>query len=112
MVTITAKHNFDEKMLCLETKGHAGYDKPGRDIVCASVSILMYTLAQVVKDMHDSGAIGECAIMFSDGDACIKCRCRDQYAFNEALQNYSVIEVGCSLLAHNYPQYVSLEDLT
>ena len=108
MVTITAKHDLEHNMLCLETKGHAGYDKHGRDIVCASVSILMYTLAQVVKDMHDTGSIRECAIMFSEGDACIKCRCDDQDTFAEALQNYSVIEVGCSLLAHNYPQYVRL----
>ena len=62
MVTITAKHDLEHNMLCLETKGHAGYDKHGRDIVCASVSILTYTLAQVVKDMHDTGSINECAI--------------------------------------------------
>ena len=30
----------------LDVKGHAGYDKPGKDIVCAAVSILIFTFCE------------------------------------------------------------------
>ncbi|MBR3247070.1 MAG: ribosomal-processing cysteine protease Prp [Clostridiales bacterium] len=31
--------------------GHAGYDDPGRDIICSSVSTLFYTAANALEDI-------------------------------------------------------------
>lgn len=109
MVTITTKHSLDERELCIEAKGHAGYAEAGKDIVCASVSILLYTLAQSVMELYEFGRLDEKPIVnLDEGNACIKCRCEDYRAFTEASQNFSLIEGGFSLLADNYPQYVSL----
>ncbi len=43
----------------LEVRGHAGYSEPGKDIVCAAVSILIYTFVElnqavVLTDVPDS----------------------------------------------------------
>lgn len=109
MVTITRKHNFDDKVLCIEAKGHAGYAEAGKDIVCASVSILLYTIAQSVKNMYELGSLADKpTIELTEGDACIECRFKNYDTFIEAFQNFLLIEVGYSLLAQNYPQYVRL----
>ena len=99
--------------MCIEANGHAGYAEAGKDIVCASVSILLYTLAQSVRNMYELGSLAdEPTVALAEGDACIKCSFKDYDTFIEAFQNFSLIEVGYSLLAHNYPQYVRLEALT
>jgi uncharacterized protein YsxB (DUF464 family) len=109
MVTITTKHNFDERVLCIEASGHAGYAEAGKDIVCASVSILLYTLAQSVMELHRKGAFkGEPTIELTEGDACIKCECDGYGEFRVTYQNFELIEDGFNILADNYPQYVSL----
>jgi uncharacterized protein YsxB (DUF464 family) len=113
MVTITTKHNIYEKVLCIKASGHAGYAEAGKDIVCSSVSILMYTLAQAVMEMHRKGAFKvEPTIELTEGNSCIKCEC-DRYAdYAVAYYKFEMIEDGFNILADNYPQYVSLEDLT
>lgn len=37
----------------ISVRGHAGYAKPGKDIVCAAVSVLVQTLIQSVKELTD-----------------------------------------------------------
>ncbi|WP_207741583.1 ribosomal-processing cysteine protease Prp [Eubacterium maltosivorans] len=38
----------------IEMSGHAGYDVPGKDIVCAAVSVLTETLIASVLTLSDS----------------------------------------------------------
>ena len=110
MVTITTKHNFDERVLCIEANGHAGYAEAGKDIVCASVSILLYTLARSIIELHRKWTFEEePTIELTEGDAIIKCKCDDYGIFTAAYQNFEMIEDGFDLLANNYPQYVRLE---
>lgn len=94
-VTFTESDN----KLSLRLEGHAGYAEHGQDIVCASASILAYTLASIVESL-DEGA----TISLESGDSMIECESnpRTRNAFNYT-------KVGYSLLAHNYPQYVRLE---
>jgi uncharacterized protein YsxB (DUF464 family) len=109
MVTITTKYSLEEKELCIEAKGHAGYAEAGKDIVCASVSILLYTLAQSVTEFYKRGLFDEePTIELTNGDACIKCKCNEYGAFAHTYQNFELIEDGFNILADNYPQYVSL----
>ena len=104
------KHNFDERVLCIEAKGHAGYAEAGKDIVCASVSILMYTLAQSIIELRKRGMFeGDPTIELEEGDAIIKCKCDGYDTFVVAYQNFEMIEDGFNILADNYPQYVRLE---
>ena len=43
------KAHYDRRKLDLTVQGHAGYAEPGKDIVCAAVSILTSTLAYLVN---------------------------------------------------------------
>lgn len=96
--------------MCVE--GHAGQAEHGQDIVCASASILAYTVAQIVKAMEHHGDLeGKPIIDLNEGDATIMCRCRDPEDFGELVHTFFVAHVGFTLLAHNYPEYVSLESV-
>jgi uncharacterized protein YsxB (DUF464 family) len=104
------KVSFEEKegKITLTLKGHAGQADIGHDIVCASCSILAYTVAQIVKYEGDNGGLkAPPKIMLEKGEAVISCEpTEERYA--EILHSYYVAEVGYTLLAHNYPQFVDL----
>ena len=99
----------DKGTLVFTCEGHAGQAEKGQDIVCASASMLAYTLAQNIIFSQDKGKFkGNPRVMLKDGDAHISCRPKkDELA--EIMHTFFVVQVGYSLLAHNYPQYVELK---
>ena len=101
----------DKNTLVFTCEGHAGQAEHGHDIVCASASILAYTLAQNVIFLQEKGKFkGKPRVMLGDGNAHISCRPKkDNLA--EVLHTYFVTQVGYSLLAHNYPQYVEIKEV-
>ena len=112
MITVKFIADMDKHMVALALKGHAGQAEHGHDIVCASASILAYTVAQVVKAMEQHGDFEHKPIIsLEEGDAMIVCRCSDPDNFGELMHTFFVAHVGYSLLAHNYPEYVSLESV-
>ena len=95
--------------LTLKLEGHAGQADIGHDIVCASASILAYTVAQFVKEAEANGYLKSSAeISLESGDAVVSCRPIDDMLID--MQNiYLFAEKGYHLLAHNYPQFVELK---
>ena len=73
--------------------GHAGAGEPGRDPVCAALSILMYTLLSALP-------AGETERELDDGF----CRVR-----GGGRAAYEVIAAGLRLLAEEFPEHVCLE---
>lgn len=109
---IYAEFNMDEsrKKLSLNIHGHAGQSTKGNDIVCASASILAYTLAQNILYHRLQGYIKyEPTIKLKDGNAKISCICRNSEAFQEVAKVFCVIQTGFQLLTTNYPQFVVLK---
>ncbi len=94
--------------ICLSVIGHANAGNIGRDIVCASASMLAYTIAQTVKNYYEMGAL-ECPpkIILKSGRSNVTCIPKKDY-YEEVKHAYIVVQTGLNLLAHNYPQYVSL----
>jgi len=90
--------------ISLRVEGHAGYAEHGEDIVCASASILAYTLASIVDSFDDV----ESVIDLTSGDTTIECECKDEETYRKVANAYHYTQVGYALLAHNYPQYVRL----
>ena len=43
----------NDKYLSLEVSGHAEYDKSGKDLVCASVSSIMFGLMNALDALHE-----------------------------------------------------------
>lgn len=86
--------------LILSVTGHAGMDNTGKDIVCSAVSILIYTLAQRLKD------IAAPKIHLKNGNAIISIKLhRNKKAVKEA---FLTVKTGFLLLAENYPQCVKI----
>ena len=109
---VVAKFGMDASRLVvsLHVKGHAGANAPGNDIVCASASILAYTLAQNIKMSEERGLLKYSPkIKLKEGDSIITCRAKDEETYTEILHTFLVIQTGYMLLAHNYPQYVAVE---
>ena len=97
------------KELTLKVSGHACFAEIGTDIVCASASILTYTLAKVAEDMFEKGHLEEYPILrLNGGDAVIVCRCKSYLAFADVCQAFDMTKVGFTLLAENYPQNVNV----
>ena len=93
-------------------KGHAEAAPKGEDLVCASATMLAYTVAQAVQFMHEQGKLKKKPkISLREGNATIIVTPNeDDYA--EALHTFWVAQCGIHVLAHNYPQNVKLEHLT
>ena len=105
------KVTFEEKdnKLSLKLEGHAGQADIGHDIVCASCSILAYTVAQIVKDAEARDLLKETAeIKLDVGDGVIVCEPKEE-AYAEIEYAYYVAKVGYNLLAHNFPRFVELK---
>ena len=96
------------KKLSLRLEGHAGYAEIGKDIVCASASILANTLASIVSSFDEV----ESVIDLASGNATIECECEDEQTFISIKNAYHYTEIGYALLEHTYPQYVRLNTLT
>ncbi len=96
--------------LSLIVKGHAGYAEEGRDIICASASILANTVAHKVDLLNRLGALKECVIKLESGDTEISCVPIDS-VYKPLQSAYSFAGTGFCLLAESYPQYVEVDPL-
>lgn len=92
----------------LTVEGHAYSAEPGHDLVCASASMLAYTLAANVANMADHGQVRQPIIENAPGKTEISCNPISRYKSTVALVFDSVC-VGFELLAHDYPENISYE---
>ncbi len=92
----------------LTVTGHANSAEPGHDLVCASASILAYTLAANVANMADAGQVRQPIIENSEGNTEISCNPKHNLK-NTVTLVFDSICVGFELLAHDYPEYISYE---
>ena len=112
MIKVKFRTHDATRYLCLTVEGHAGADEPGHDPICASASILAYTVAQVVQSMDNHGDLsGKPSIELNEGSATIVFRCKNEDSYAQAKHTFFVAKTGYALLAHNYPQYVELKSV-
>lgn len=104
MIQVTYYRKYNR----LTVTGHAGAAESGHDIVCASASILAYTLAANVANMADNRQVRQPIIKTDEGDTEISCNPRHNLKASVTLVFDSVC-VGFEMLAHDYPQYISYE---
>ena len=102
-VTLTGEGN----KLSLRLKGHAGYAEIGKDIICASASILVYTTAQLIFEMEAQGYLAKSpTVKLCEGDALVEAECKDVTAKAVAERIMHFAEAGYSLLQNTYPEYI------
>lgn len=103
--------NNDEKFE-IEVIGHSGYAEIGKDIVCSAVSILSYTLLQVVSEYNFQE--GDYNMLEVDhkmeaGYFYLKLRYINLTDLKAAV---NTIITGYRLVENTYPQNVSLRNMT
>ena len=84
----------------VSVKGHAGYAEPGKDIVCAGISILVQTLIKSIEDLTED----HIQYSISPGTVDIK-----HGKLSERAQTLMAsFFIGVQMIADEYPDYVQL----
>lgn len=89
-------------------EGHAMSAEKGQDLVCASASILLYTLASFVENMKEARQTYNPKVDLKEGDALICCQPPNRYKGAVTLVFDSICG-GFELLARDYPDNISYE---
>lgn len=106
MTRVFHREYYDRDIITVE--GHTGYAQRGADIVCASVSALVCTLLNCLKDEESAGRLHLVRCIVRDGFVSLEI----EY-FDFARERCSAITETCltglGILAEEYPQYVRME---
>lgn len=99
---------YSRGMNRVDVTGHAYSGEAGHDLVCASASILTYTLASFVANMEDSGQVKNPTVKLEAGEAIICCNAPDGIKAMVTFA-FDTMCAGFELLARNYPDNISYE---
>ncbi|MBR3844884.1 MAG: ribosomal-processing cysteine protease Prp [Clostridia bacterium] len=106
MVNITFCNGGGKSPMRLEMKGHAHYGKPGEDVLCSALSILMHTAAKTVVDLEQAGQLlEEPTVTLSPGQGYLELVPKPMFA-GKALAEIGTVARGLKLLEAYYPRYV------
>ena len=104
MMTVTYHRDYHR----LTMDGHAQSGEVGHDLVCASASILAYTLAQFVRNMKEAGQVYYPTIELTEGHALIACNPPNRIK-NSVKIAFDTVCAGFELLARDYPDNISYQ---
>lgn len=105
MITVT----YSAKRREMRMKGHADYSEPGNDIVCASASMLFYTLCQSLVSIEENLA-AEPKMEMTKGRAAVKCIPKTEHEGTIDVIFWTILN-GFHMLAQQYPENVYLRIL-
>lgn len=101
MTQITVLRDKDGS-LELRAKGHAGYAEHGKDIVCASVSVLICTL---IESIDENALSSPPAVILESGKAVVRVTPKNENK-GKICAVFDVICNGFKLLQEKYPKNV------
>ena len=111
MIKIHFWQEKDNGTIHMKVKGHSNTAPKGADLVCASATMLVYTVGQAVTFMYEQGQLAEKPhIKIREGKAVVVAKPKEDY-LAEALHTFWVAQCGAHTLASNYPEAVSLNHL-
>lgn len=87
--------------------GHAGYAPAGRDIVCASASMLAAALIEYVLDSVDEADVVQCEL--EPGHAALEVHPAGMEQAERSIHAFEMAKCGFELLAARYPGYVVMD---
>ena len=104
MIVITIKKN-DDLYLGVNIKGHAEMAEYGKDIVCAGVSTLSYSLINYLLEINEN-----IYYVLEEGDTPhINLELTPEQYKIEAIQNgFRYFDIGVSLIYQSYKDYIHL----
>jgi uncharacterized protein YsxB (DUF464 family) len=112
MIKIHFWQEKDKGSIHMKVKGHADTAPKGADLICASATMLVYTVGQAMMFMYEQGQLEEKPhIKIREGKAIVVARPKEDF-LAETLHTFWVAQCGAHTLACNYPEAVSLNHLT
>ena len=99
---------YDREQNRVTVEGHARSGEVGHDLVCASASILIYTLASFARHTQKARQSHKLVLKLDNGDAEVSCKPKKPYKGAITLV-FDSICAGFELLARNYPENISYE---
>ena len=106
MITIIFDTDPNTYRASLIVDGHANFDDFGKDIVCASVSILTYTIAKVIDNNMGSRIAENSVVRLDNGKAFINVHCMSRECYLDILGHFETVLTGYNLIAEEYPQNI------
>lgn len=105
---LSVEFRTDGKNIRFSAKGHAGAGPKGFDLICASASMLAYTLAGVMRKMYEESSLHRKAdILLEEGNSHIEARPIAE-RYDECMHAFFVIQTGFEMLSTSYPKHVEL----
>lgn len=106
---VTVEFNRTGNRFALKMKGHAGAAPEGQDVVCAAVSILMFTAAQASLDLYTEKCLTRWpSFELEKGRSYVEAVARKDRA--EAVERtFRTVMTGMELLQTQYPQFVMVK---
>ena len=106
MTKVFYREYYDHYLLILE--GHSGFSEKGKDIVCSAVSILIYTLLNMLKDEESDKHLKIRREIINDGYFCVEIEPFD-FSKERTKGIIDTVIMWLSLLNDEYPENVKLE---
>lgn len=110
MVDVSFKIDKEFRTIEMHAVGHANFNKSaeGYDPVCAGISTLAFTLGQCLDFLGEEGGLKiQPQLELERGEVHIIATPTDEF-YAQCLHSFFVIQVGCHVLAANFPENVSL----
>ena len=101
MTTVTLLHS-EGKLSGFLCKGHAGFARAGKDIVCAAVSVLSTTCANALESV--AGIVPEIEV----DDGYMKVMLPDGCDNHDAMVILRIFEQGVRDIEASYPKYIHI----
>lgn len=102
------RFNRGKKYFSLIVTGHAYGGEKGKDLVCGSVSTLVYTLSQYLSVSKKRKMLKKAPVIeLESGKAVISCKPKKNMQ-NYIIEAFTVIQSGFALLAAEYPDNITL----
>ena len=102
---------MDWRKMELTLDGHANYDEPGKDIVCAAISILSQALVNTLQDIEMKYGMAKPGWKAEEkGHMAISAQvCWANLSMIRGC--FEVTVTGLRMLADRYPEYIRLEEV-
>ena len=97
------------KKFQLRIKGHAGFEKEGKDIICACVSYAFYNLSQVMLDYESLGMLCKAPkLKDNKGNSYLEVMPKREYESNVQIV-FATVARGLEVLSAQYPEFVDFK---
>ena len=103
------EYNIDKMFLYAD--GHAGGGEPGKDIICAGVSVLTQALLNALNDEEEKGRLAVWWMM-EPGRIRIRVESVKSWKYGLIAKSYFTMAItGLKDIAGKYPEYIEIEEV-